>query len=491
MNLRSGTTACLVCLGSAFVVGCSSSSSNPAPTTDSGAESGSSSTMDATADGPVTHPTLDGSVSDATVDGSSSDATVDGSSSDGGTAYVALDAASFQEMTDAGQTTGLYTIKNSKGMSVSITNYGSRIEQILVPDRNGVFGDVVLGYDTIQTVMTGQPSMGAFIGRYANRIAGTLDAGGQFTLDGVEYSLGQNDGTHPNTIHGGPNGSRFQVFQPKNISDTSIEMDFTFQQSVDNFPGTLALKVVYTIDDTNQLTIAYTATAGSVDTVANFTQHPFFNLSGNIGSSALGHVVTLNADNVLEINANLIPTGVLRPVAGTPMDFTTPKVIGLGIPPADAGPDAAYDLIQLAGGYDNTFVVNRAASDGGADAAAADASGDATADASGDAGAAGDAETGFGAPVFDAKLYEPTSGRTVEIWSTEPSVQLYSGNSLAGQIPRDQGKGGAVFNKYGAIAVEPMHYPNSPNEPSFPTTVVPANATYSGQILYKFGTQQP
>jgi aldose 1-epimerase len=202
--------------------------------------------------------------------------------------------------------------------------------------------------------------------------------------------------------------------------------------------------------------------------VGNFTAHPFFNLSGNLGSLALNHVVTLNANSVLEINANLIPTGVLRPVAGTPMDFTTPKVIGLGIPPADAGADAGYDLIELAGGYDNTFVINPGTGDGGADASA---------------------EAGAGGLVFNARLYDPTSGRTLEIWSTEPAVQLYSGNGLAGQLPRDQGKGGAVFNKYGAIAVEPMHYPDSPNEPSFPTTTIPANTTYTGQIVYKFGTQ--
>jgi aldose 1-epimerase len=372
-------------------------------------------------------------------------------------------------MTDAGQTIGLYTIKNSKGMSVSLTNYGSKIEQILVPDRNGVFGDVVLGYDNIQAVMGGQASMGAFIGRYANRIAGVPDGGGgQFTLNSVQYTLGQNDGVHPNTLHGGPHGSRFQIFTPTNISQSSIEMDFTFQQSVDSFPGSLVLKVVYTVDDANQLTVDYSATAGAMDTVGNFTQHPFFNLSGNISSNALDHVVTLNANSVLEINANLIPTGVLRPVSGTPMDFTTPKVIGSGLPPADAGADAGYDLIELAGGYDNTFVINQGAGDGGADASA---------------------EAGAGGPIFNARLYDPTSGRTLEIWSTEPSVQLYSANGLAGQIPRDQGKGGAIFNKYGAIAVEPMHYPDSPNEPSFPTTVIRANATYTGRIVYKFGTQ--
>jgi aldose 1-epimerase len=450
---------CIVWLGSAFVAGCSSSSSNQATTTDSGADS--TSAVDSGSDAASNDSGTDAS-------SATTDAATDGSSTDGGATYVVLDPAKFQEVTDAGQTIGLYTIKNSKGMSVSITNYGSKIEQILVPDRNGVFGDVVLGYDNIQAVMTGQASMGAFIGRYANRIAGTPDGGGQFTLDGVQYTLGQNDGTRPNTLHGGPKGSRFQVFQPTNISQSSIEMDFTFQQNVDNFPGSLALKVVYTVDDTNQLTIAYSATAGAMDTVGNFTQHPFFNLSGNLSSPALGHVVTLNANSVLEINANLIPTGVVRPVAGTPMDFTTPKAIGLGIPPADAGADAGYDLIELAGGYDNTFVINQGTGDGGADAAA---------------------EAGAGAPIFNAKVYEPTSGRTLEIWSTEPSVQLFSANNLAGQIPRDQGKGGAIFNKYGAVAVEPMHYPDSPNEPSFPTTVIPANATYTGQIAYKFGTQ--
>jgi aldose 1-epimerase len=472
VNSTKNAIAHVVWMSSIFIAACTSSGGS------SGGSSGDASAdgtvpLDGSSDGPTSStdsgPSDSGSSDSGASDSGSSDSGVDaadsatdGAPSDGGPTYVVLDPAKFHAVTDAGQTIDLYTIKNTKGVSVSLTNYGSRIEQIIVPDRNGRLGDVVLGYDSIAAVMGGEASAGAFIGRYANRIAG-----GTFTLNAVPYTLTINDGTRPNTIHGGTNGSRFRVFAAKPISQSSIEMDYTFQDMEEGFPGVLALKVVYSIDDMNQLTIDYSATAGAKDTVGNFTQHPFFNLSGDLGSVALDHVVTVNADRVLEINANLIPTGVIRPVAGTVMDFNTPKPIGQDI-------TATYDLLTLAGGYDNTYVIKQSAADGGPEAGA-----EAGADASGPASG----------PVFNARIFHPTSGRTVEIWSTEPSVQLYSGNGISGTAPKDQGIGGVIFVKHGGVAIEPMHYPDSPNEPSFPTTVISANQTYTGKIVYKFGTQ--
>jgi aldose 1-epimerase len=472
VNSIKNIISCVVWSASILVAGCSSTSDN---TSGDAAAEGS-----AQIDGSVDGASSADSSGDASlaIDGgdalAQSDAATDGAPGDGGPGYVVLDPAKFHKVTDAGKSIDLYTIKNTKGVFVELTNYGSRIEQIVVPDRNGKMGDVVLGYDNIDAVIGGQGSAGAFIGRYANRIAG-----GKFTLDAVQYTLTLNDGTRPNTLHGGTNGSRFRVFDAKPISDSSIEMDYTFQDMEEGFPGVLALKVVYTIDDMNQLTIDYSAAAGAKKTVGNFTAHPFFNLSGDLGSVALDHVVTINADSVLAIDMNLIPTGVLRPVAGTVMDFNTPKPIGQDI-------SAMYDLLMLAGGYDNTYVVKQSAADGGVEAGV-----EAGAEAGLDAGAEAGSESGApaGAAVFNAKIADPKSGRTVEFWSTEPAVQLFSGNGLAGMIPRDQGKGGAIFVKYSGIAIEPMHYPDSPNQPSFPTTVINANQTYTGKIVYKFGTQ--
>lgn len=362
--------------------------------------------------------------------------------------YAELRAVDFQKDVD-GKKVDLYTIKNKKGMVVKITNYGARIEQILVPDRNGKLGDVAHGYETIDQVMGGQGSMGAFVGRYANRIGN-----GTFTLDGTEYKLAINDLSTPpapprqNTLHGGKKGSRFVVFDAKPLSDSSVQMTILFKDGEEGFPGDLPVRVVYSVTDNNELVVAYDAVAANKKTVANFTGHTFFNLSGDLGSSIEDHILTVNSDRVLEVSPALVPNGKLRDVEGTPMDFRKPKAIGKDI-------KADYDLLKAGNGYDNHYVLSMKQPS---------------------------------ELAFNARIMDPKSGRVMEVWSTEPGIQVYSGNFLEGKVPRDLGKGSTVYPFRSAFCLEPSRFPDSPNHPGFPTTEVNPGEWYSGKIVYKFST---
>jgi aldose 1-epimerase len=355
--------------------------------------------------------------------------------------YVALQADRFRAVID-GKPVGLYTLRNRNGAEVRITNYGARIEQVLVPDRTGRLGDVVQGYESIEQVQGGQASMGAFIGRFANRIAN-----GRFTLDGREYQLALNSG--PNSLHGGEKGSRFQVFKARQLSPSSVEMTHVFQDGEENYPGTLPLRVVYTLADDNALMIDFAGTVVDKATIANFTSHGFFNLSGQAGTPILEHVLTIDADRFLEVDANAIPTGRLRDVAGTPLDFRTPTPIGARIGQTD-------EQLRNVGGYDHAFVLNRTA-EGGLQRA--------------------------------ATVYEPGSGRVMEVWTTEPSLQFYSGNFLEGRAPRDLGKGGTLYVYRSAFCLEPQGYPDAPNHPEFPSAVLRPGEWRAGQIVYRFSTR--
>lgn len=363
-------------------------------------------------------------------------------------AYTQLNPASYQKVID-GKPVALYVIRNKAGVSVAITNYGARIEQILVPDRHGKLGDIAQGYASIDAVLAGEASMGAFIGRYANRIGK-----GQFTLDGQSYQLAINDlATAPapprqNTLHGGKKGSRFVVFDARQLSPSSVEMDYVFKDGEENFPGTVPVRVVYTLANDNTLTIEWASAADDKTTVANYTQHTFFNLSGDLGSSIYDHVLTLNASKVLEADATLVPDGKVNPVAGTVLDFTKPKPIGRDIE------KKAPELIG-AGGYDFSYVI-----DGW--------------------------NPGNTKLLLAGRVLEPKSGRILKVWSTEPGVQFYSGNFLDGSAPRDVGKGGAVFKFRSAFCLEASHYPDSVNHPDFPTTTLKPGEWYTGKIVYRF-----
>jgi aldose 1-epimerase len=365
-------------------------------------------------------------------------------------AYSDLRSVDFEKVVD-GKPVSLYTISNGKGMVVKITNYGARIEQILVPDRNGKLGDVAQGYETIDQVMGGQGSMGAFIGRYANRIAN-----GTFTLDGTEYKLAINDLSTPpapprqNTLHGGKKGSRFLVFDAKQLSDSAVQMSIVFKDGEEGFPGDLPVRVIYSVNDNNELVVAYDAVSVNKKTVANFTGHTFFNLSGDLGSSIEDHVLNVASDTVLEVTPGLVPSGGMRPVDGTPMDFRTPKPIGRDI-------KADYDLLKAGNGYDNHYVLSMKKPN---------------------------------EVVFNARVKDPKSGRVLEVWSDEPGIQVYSGNFLDGKIPRDLGKGSTVYPFRSAFCLEPSRFPDSPNHSGFPTTELKPGEWYSGKIVYRFSTDK-
>ena len=351
--------------------------------------------------------------------------------------YIEPTSDGYRKIVD-GKQVDLYTIKNSKGMVVKITNYGAKIEQIMVPDRTGKFADVVQGYESIDKATDGQGSMGAFVGRYANRIGGA-----KFTLDGKEYLLAKNNGE--NSLHGGQKGSRFCVYDAHQINDTRVEMFYTYKDGEENYPGTLATRVLYEVTDDNALVVDYQACAVGKNTVANFTTHSFFNLSGNLGAEILDHVIFVNASRFLPIDKGLIPTGQLESVKGTPMDFLTPTSFGARI-------KSDYEQLKLAGGYDHHWVLDKPTPN---------------------------------AFSLAAIAWEPVSGRFMEVYTTEPGLQVHTGNNLEGKVPRDVGKG-ATFIFRSGFNMEPSRFPDSPNKPGFPTTVIKAGEWFSGRTMYRF-----
>lgn len=335
----------------------------------------------------------------------------------------------------------LYTLTNANGMQVSITNYGGAVVSLTAPDRNGQFADIVLGHDSVQGYIDASPYFGALIGRYGNRIGK-----GTFTLNGVKYTLAQNDGS--NHLHGGLKGFDKVVWNVKDIQDDQnpgLELSYISPDGEEGYPGMLTVTVTYTLTAENALKIEYTATTDK-DTVVNLTNHTYFNLAGDGSGDILGHELTIHADRFTPVDSGLIPTGELRDVAGTPLDFRTPAVIGDRI-------NDAYDQIRFGpGGYDHNWVLN----------------------------------AGETSPTFAAHVYESNSGRVMEAYTTEPAIQFYSGNFLDGNIT---GKGGHVYHQRTGFCLETQHYPDSPNQPDFPSTVLKPGETYRTITLYAFLTK--
>jgi aldose 1-epimerase len=354
--------------------------------------------------------------------------------------YIEPTSDMYRKIVD-GKQVDLYTIKNSKGMVVKITNYGAKIEQVMVPDRTGKFADVIQGYESIDKAMNGQGSMGAFVGRYANRIGGA-----KFTLDGKEYQLAKNDGE--NSLHGGQKGSRFCVYDAHQINNSSVEMFYTYKDGEENYPGTLATRVLYQVTKDNALVVDYQAYAVDKNTVGNFTSHGFYNLSGNLGSEILNHVIFINASQFLPVDRGKIPTGQLASVQGTPMDFRTPTTFGARI-------QTDYDQLKFAGGYDHHWVLDKKTPNELSLAAIA---------------------------------WEPGSGRFMEVYTTEPGLQVHTGNNLEGKAPRDVGKGSTFIFRSG-FNMEASRFPDSPNKPAFPTTVIKAGEWFSGKTVYRFSAK--
>ena len=349
---------------------------------------------------------------------------------------VPLDRAAFRTEID-GKPTDLHTLANGGPVTVGLSDFGARIVQILAPDRHGVPGDVVLGYDSIEAIRGGQASMGAFIGRFANRIAH-----GRFPLDGTVHHLACNGGAHH--IHGGVKGSRFRVFDTERLGPDAVRMSLTYADGEEGYPGELRSSVTYRLDGTT-LRLDYEAVCDR-RTIVNFTGHAYFNLAGE--GTVLDHVLTMNARHFTPTDATAIPTGEIRAVAGTPFDFTTPRRIGDRI-------DADDEQIRFGSGYDHNLVIDKPA----------------------------------GTYGLVATVEDPASGRVLEVLSTEPGAQLHSGNFLAGAIPRDLGKGGVVFPRRGGLCIEPQGFPDAPNHPNFPSTVLAPGDVFRGTIAYRFGVR--
>lgn len=333
----------------------------------------------------------------------------------------------------------LFTLRNASGMEVKVTNYGGIITELKVPDRDGKLDDITLGYSSIDGYLKSSPYFGALIGRYGNRIGKA-----QFKLDGKTYKLPANDG--PNTLHGGPKGFDKVVWNAEPFEregERGIVFTYTSPDGDQGFPGTLESRVTYTLTDKNELAFDYHATTDK-PTVVNLTQHAYFNLAGDGSGDILGHELTVNADRYTPVDGGLIPTGELASVEGTPFDFRTKTAIGARI-------DADDEQIKRGGGYDHNYVLNR---------------------------------SGDGLELA-ARVEEPKTGRVMEVHTTEPGLQFYSGNFLDGTIT---GKNGHVYNKRNGICLETQHYPDSPNQSSFPSTTLNPGETYTSRTVYTFST---
>jgi aldose 1-epimerase len=342
--------------------------------------------------------------------------------------------------TKDGRPVTLYTLTNSHGVEVRAMNYGGIILSIRVPDRKGQFADIVLGHDTLEGYVPNPPYLGAIVGRYANRIAN-----GTFTLDGKTYTLPKNDG--PNTLHGGVTRTFDKVVWDGEVSGkNSVAFTYLSKDGEEGFPGNLKVKVTYMLTDGNALIIDYEATTDKA-TPVNFSQHSYFNLAGEGNGDILNHEIMINADRFTPVDKNLIPTGELRPVKGTPFDFTTSTRIGARI-------DGNYEQLVLGHGYDHNFVLNHKPAQNG--------------------------------EVLAARVHEPTTGRILEVWTTQPGVQFYTGNFLDGTIT---GKQGHVYKHRYGFCLETQHFPDSPNHPDFPNTILRPGETFRSRTVFKFSAK--
>jgi len=346
----------------------------------------------------------------------------------------------FFGKTAAGVDVDIYTLSNGNGMRARIATYGGIVVSLEVPDRNGVFDDVVLGFDTLEEYERHSPYFGALIGRYANRIAK-----GRFTLDGRDYQLAVNNGK--NHLHGGIKGFDKVVWSARSFIDergANLELTYLSPNGEEGYPGGLQVTVVYALTHQNELKIDYTATTDK-PTVINLTNHSYFNLAGAGNGDILGHELFINADNFTSTDPGAIPTGEIRSVAVTPFDFLTTTAIGSRI-------DNDDEQIRFGHGYDHNFVLNNSRNN----------------------------------LALAASVFEKTSGRVMEVFTTEPGVQLYSGNYLDGSL---KGKQGKMYPRRSAFCLETQHFPDSPNQPRFPSTVLRPGDMYLQTTIYKFSTR--
>ncbi len=332
----------------------------------------------------------------------------------------------------------LYTLKNENGMTLKLTNYGARIVQILVPDKKGTFDDVVLGYRTIEEYFEDGMYQGCIVGRYANRIEK-----GKFELNGEIYELTINN--NGNTLHGGPEGLHTKYWKGEK-KNNSVEFTYTSPHLEEGYPGELSISVVYTLTDDNEMILNYTATTDR-PTHVNLSNHVYFNLLGEAKGDILNHELQIMADYFTPVDSTLIPTGEIAEVAGTPFDFREPHAIGERI-------DADNTQLKYGKGYDHNWVLSMQDRD---------------------------------EPKSAVKLYEPETGRQLEILTTEPGIQFYSGNFMDGTV---EGKNGNIYKFRHALALEPQHFPDTPNHENFPSTLLNPDETYKQITIYKFSVKK-
>jgi aldose 1-epimerase len=340
-----------------------------------------------------------------------------------------------------GQSVELFTFTREGAPTVAVTNLGGHIVKILAPDRSGRMADVTLGYRDFAGYLTDKNYFGSIVGRYANRIAK-----GRFTLDGKTYTLAVNNG--PNSLHGGPTGFQTRVWTPKVVTGPdgdALELTYVSKDGEEGYPGTLTAKVVYSLRKDGGLVLDYTATTDA-PTVVNLTNHAYFNLTGEGEGTILGHEMQIEADSFTPVDSTLIPTGKIQPVEGTPFDFRKPVAIGARI-------DAPDDQLKAGGGYDHNFVLRGK----------------------------------MGELRLVARARDPKSGRVLEVFTTEPGIQFYSGNFLDGTTVGTSGK---PYVRRGAFCLEAQHFPDSPNQPSFPSVVLRPGQTYRQTTVYRVTTEK-
>lgn len=340
-----------------------------------------------------------------------------------------------------GKKVELYTLTNKNGVSVSLTNYGATVVNLFTPDRRGNLADIALGFDTFKPYPTKSPYFGCIAGRYANRIAD-----GKFSLEGKTYQLSKNEApAHLHHLHGGIKGFDKQVWNAEVLKSSQPSVRFTLRSpdGQEGYPGNLDVAVTYTLTDKNELRISYEATTDK-PTVINLTNHTYFNLAGAGNGSILDHQLKINADRFTPVNKTLIPTGELKSVGGTVMDFRKPTAIGKRIKEVGGKPV----------GYDHNYVLN--------------------------------GKHPFACRMLAAEVSDPKSGRVMKVYTDQPGIQFYSGNFLDGTI---KGKGGKVYNQYDGFCLETQHFPASPNEPKFPSTVLKPGETYKTTTVYQFSAK--
>lgn len=354
--------------------------------------------------------------------------------------------------TPDGRETRLHRLENARGLRAEITDYGGTLVRLFAPDRNGRLADVVLGFDRVEDYVASSSFFGCIVGRFANRIAH-----GRFSLDGHSYRLATNNspGGLPCHLHGGVRGFDRAVWRAESLptaAGPALRLHYRSAEGEEGYPGNLDVSVTYTLSE-HALRLDYVATTDRA-TPVNLTNHTFFNLAGEGAGSVLDHVLTLPARSYTPVNAGLIPTGEIAAVAGTPFDFTAPHAIGERI-------DAPHEQLRLAGGYDHNFVIDRT----------------------------GDSPAPRSSPglVPAATVWEPSSGRVLEVLTTEPGVQFYTGNFLDGSFA---GKRGHVYQHRHGFCLETQHFPDSPNQPAFPSTIVRPGIDYRSQTVFRFGVQR-